>query len=390
MLIYIILKLNLKFMFKILTKNSILYIGTVGLLSLLAITYFLPAKADTYNSTFTSDVTSTIQWFASIPTSSHYTLINNNDCYFGGDYVYTTTTGAVDKYTSDISSIPNGAKITAIGISGCGVTHLPGSSSSTMDVFYTYNNTTSTPTYFELLESFTSSTSSSIPWNNLNYIKSPTSSFIFGINFDYGSQGARLYNLQPNFIYSKLLQATNMSIQRLSSTSLSISWDDNTSAEENYVIQRTTSTPFSGWETVSYLDANSTSTIDTGLVSDKVYCYRVAPKNFAATGDYSDVVCKATATEFPIWGINLTATSTPGGYVRLEWTNFGSNKDGYKIERSSDGKSYVTLATVGFTSTKYDDLEVSSGNTYYYRVRPFNDYGIQGASSDTDETITLP
>jgi len=380
-------------MSKIFQKNNLVVAGVVGLLFLLAITYFSPVKADGYDSTFTGEAASTTQWLASTSTESNYLLVNNNDCYFGGDYIYTATSGMMDKYTSDITSIPNGAKITSIGISGCWTTDLPGATSSTIDVFYTYNNTTSSPIYFDLFEYFTSTSSpSSTPgqWANLNYIKSSTSSFVFGINFDYGSQGARVYHLHPTFIYSRLLQATNMSIQRLSSTSLSISWNDNTSAEENYILQRTSSSPFSGWETVNYLDANTTSTVDNLLTPDMAFCYRVAPKNSAATGDYSDVVCKATATEIPNGGINLTATSTPGGYVRLEWTNYGYNKDGYKIERSSDGKSYVTLGTVGFTSTKYDDFEVSSGNTYYYRVRSFNDFGIQSPSIDNQETITLP
>ena len=116
----------------------------------------------------------------------------------------------------------------------------------------------------------------------------------------------------------------------------------------------------------------------------------MAPKNWAVTGPYSNVGCKATATYAPTSGINLVATSTPGGYVQLTWTDYSDNEDGYVVERSSDNNSWVGLAMLLFNSTKYTDHGVTSGNTYYYRVSNFNDVGFVDDAYDQHTSITLP
>ena len=76
--------------------------------------------------------------------------------------------------------------------------------------------------------------------------------------------------------------------------------------------------------------------------------------------------------------------------ANLEWT--ASNKAtspgfGYRIEVNIDGGGYSVLNTT--TTTSYDDIRTgTAGETYTYRVTPFNDAG-NGPTSN-DASVILP
>ena len=67
----------------------------------------------------------------------------------------------------------------------------------------------------------------------------------------------------------------------------------------------------------------------------------------------------------------------------LSWQTGSGLPDGYRVEQSSDGVSWNQILTVTETSTYVDGL--TSGNTYYFRVRSFNSAGPSGYSG----TVTL-
>ncbi|OGH62129.1 MAG: hypothetical protein A2848_01480 [Candidatus Magasanikbacteria bacterium RIFCSPHIGHO2_01_FULL_50_8] len=329
------------------------------------------------------------EWWAA--TSTHYTAVSDNCNSSDITYVSTTSTNATEVYTNSafgFPGVPDGAKITTIEIGHC-LSFADFGATSTVDIFYRYNSATSTvdtvtPTGFSSPSGFSTST-----WS-LSDIKSSTSTIDFGFRLASGTKGAKLYATQMLVSYARLTKPAQFTVVNVNSSQNLISWNDTTEAEQNYVIQRSTNNPFSGWSTLATLNANTTSTLDTGLTANTVYCYRVAPKNWAVTGPYSNVGCKATATYAPTSGINLVATSTPGGYVQLTWTDYSDNEDGYVVERSSDNNSWVGLAMLLFNSTKYTDHGVTSGNTYYYRVSNFNDVGFVDDAYDQHTSITLP
>lgn len=71
---------------------------------------------------------------------------------------------------------------------------------------------------------------------------------------------------------------------------------------------------------------------------------------------------------------NLAAT--PGKKkVTLGWTDGSYNETGFKIERSSDGVNFTQIATVGENATSYANSGLTTGATYYYRVRATNSFG---------------
>jgi hypothetical protein len=68
---------------------------------------------------------------------------------------------------------------------------------------------------------------------------------------------------------------------------------------------------------------------------------------------------------------NLVAT--PGAkQINLTWAYAATGINGFKIERSTNGKSYSQIATVGAGTTTYLNTNLRSGRKYYYRVRAYN------------------
>lgn len=72
---------------------------------------------------------------------------------------------------------------------------------------------------------------------------------------------------------------------------------------------------------------------------------------------------------------NLTASPTGKRAVTVNWTDNSSNETLFKIERSTDGVNFVQIITVGANVTTYKNTGLTSGVTYYYRVRATNGAG---------------
>jgi hypothetical protein len=75
-----------------------------------------------------------------------------------------------------------------------------------------------------------------------------------------------------------------------STAQLTLSWQDNSTNEDNFAIQRKTGT--SGTYTqVAMVAANTVSYVDTGVSSGVTYCYRVDATNSAGPSSYTNEAC---------------------------------------------------------------------------------------------------
>jgi hypothetical protein len=72
---------------------------------------------------------------------------------------------------------------------------------------------------------------------------------------------------------------------------------------------------------------------------------------------------------------NLSASFVSAADVQLSWTSKSSLATEFRIDRSTNGSSWSTLAFVGNSATSYDDT-TTAGTGYYYRV-----IAVSGASS---------
>jgi uncharacterized delta-60 repeat protein len=78
----------------------------------------------------------------------------------------------------------------------------------------------------------------------------------------------------------------------------------------------------------------------------------------------------------------LTAGAVSSSRIDLAWTDGSDDEDGFVVERSANGKSvWKVRAKTSEGVVEYQDLELASATTYYYRVSAYNG---AGSSDPTD------
>ncbi len=68
----------------------------------------------------------------------------------------------------------------------------------------------------------------------------------------------------------------------------------------------------------------------------------------------------------------LKATATSTSTIALAWGDASTNETGFKVQRSTDGKTFVALATTAANATSYNDAGLAATTTYSYRVAATN------------------
>jgi hypothetical protein len=74
--------------------------------------------------------------------------------------------------------------------------------------------------------------------------------------------------------------------------------------------------------------------------------------------------------------------------VDLSWTDNSSNETSFKIERSTNNRTFTEIAMVGANVTTYANIGLTESTKYYYRVRASNSGG-DSAYSNTVNVTTL-
>lgn len=169
---------------------------------------------------------------------------------------------------------------------------------------------------------------------------------------------------------------------------INLTWDepasDGGSPVINYTIYRGTS---SGSETFYVMIGNITSYDDTNVTIGITYYYRVSAVNIVGEGLLSN---EASATPLAVPSAPLNLAATPGnGYIVLTWdepvSDGGSQITNYRIYRSTSPGSETFYWQIENLTT-YNDTNVLSGITYYYKVSAVNTNGEGPLSNEASAT----
>lgn len=77
---------------------------------------------------------------------------------------------------------------------------------------------------------------------------------------------------------------------------------------------------------------------------------------------------RLAAAEPPVLTAARSATD-PTNAVRLSWVDRHTGETAYEVERSSDGVTFSRIKTLSANSTRYTNSKLTSGRTYWFRVR---------------------
>ncbi|WP_446742034.1 fibronectin type III domain-containing protein [Silvibacterium acidisoli] len=181
------------------------------------------------------------------------------------------------------------------------------------------------------------------------------------------------------------------------SATVSLSWASATTAT-TYSILRSTQ---SGGPYTLLATTGTNRYVDTSVSDNNTYYYVVNASNAFGTGAVSSQVSSfpAASAPPPPGGLNATfggGDAEPffgGGIAILTW-NSVPDAMGYNVYRSPDGSSYTLLTTSPQSATRYTDLSINNGSTYYYVVTSVNYLGESSQSSSVSgtpvETVRTP
>jgi hypothetical protein len=148
----------------------------------------------------------------------------------------------------------------------------------------------------------------------------------------------------------------------------------NTSALGSRVTTTQTSTEPRGGPTNHRADARG------GLVSQQ------SPGAAVATADPATTFPDPTTTGSDQGAPStVAAIPTSSTVIRLVWTGV-SRANGYEIQRSNDGATWVSIASTDPDTTAYRDGGLASATTYFYRVLAGTDGGATMASDSVSAT----
>jgi uncharacterized repeat protein (TIGR01451 family) len=88
---------------------------------------------------------------------------------------------------------------------------------------------------------------------------------------------------------------------------------------------------------------------------------------------------------------DLTTSAIAYNSVTLQWNDNSADETAFNVERSLAGmNNWSALISVGANITTYDDISVTCGETYDYRVRAFRDSDSAFSSPTTLQNVNIP
>jgi hypothetical protein len=165
------------------------------------------------------------------------------------------------------------------------------------------------------------------------------------------------------------------------SSSLQISWNDNSSNEDGFRLERA-STADGPW-TLSATTPPNTILWGWGSAREEQICFRVIAFTTAGATAPSSADC----TTPPANPTNLVAKAADGQSIALTWTDNSAVEDGYRVSRLASG-GWIDIATLAANSVSYRDAGLTADLTYTYRVRALKDGGSSDFSNEADGVIS--
>ncbi len=150
-------------------------------------------------------------------------------------------------------------------------------------------------------------------------------------------------------------------------SSISLTWTDNSTRETAYELDRSLTVDFAQPTTLG-LSANISSYLDTNLTDGTTYFYRVRCTNPTAGPSANSNAASATTQIKPPSGLVAGAGSLPG--IRLTWADQSASETTYLIERSTQAATgFTQIQSAPENATSCQDGGPAPDTLYYYRVR---------------------
>ncbi len=177
---------------------------------------------------------------------------------------------------------------------------------------------------------------------------------------------------------------SDLSATVLSHTEIALSWNDQSSDETGFELERSLDNGAS-WDLLVSLGAEVTDYTDQALAAASTYSYRVRAAGAGDASDYSNSVTATTEPEPlypPAAPSDLDAHSLSTAEIALNWTDQAADETAYELERSEDGgMNWTPVAALAADAIAHTDSGLDAGSFYLYRVRAIGNGGASDYSN---------
>ncbi len=151
-----------------------------------------------------------------------------------------------------------------------------------------------------------------------------------------------------------------------SPSQINLSWLDNSSDEEGFVIERKIRKKFYEMGRVS---KNNTIFTEINLMPKTDYTYRISSYNRFGASDYSNEIT-ITTLEPPLQSPDqLVAAAIHDGCVQITWQDNSDGETGFIIEKASRTGDFQETAIIAPEGISYMDIKLLPDSIYHYRIR---------------------
>jgi len=183
---------------------------------------------------------------------------------------------------------------------------------------------------------------------------------------------------------------TGLITNNVLSSSLDLVWEDNSDNEIGFNVERSDDQG-QNFLKIGETSVGITTYSDTGLLPNTEYQYQVNAYNTAGNSANSNTATITTADTPPSAPTTLALSSKTDVTVQLSWVMTSSNEENIIIERSLLADSdFSVIATLGASTTSYQDTQLTAETNYFYRVKASNSAGDSDYSNTLSVTTNAP
>jgi hypothetical protein len=201
------------------------------------------------------------------------------------------------------------------------------------------------------------------------------------------------YRLSNTSTATAPVAPSNLAIQGATFDTVTIAWNDNSSNESGFRVQR--STDGVNFTEIATLGAGVRSYSDSAVAVRTVYYYRVSAYNSAGTSTFSNVTSLTTPDlppPPPPAPSGVSASDNGDGTARVSWVIGSTNASSFEVRRETWNslknawQSPTIAATLPASVTSIVDL--TGSGTFRYWVRATNSGGVSAYAGPADVTVT--
>jgi hypothetical protein len=171
----------------------------------------------------------------------------------------------------------------------------------------------------------------------------------------------------------------------LSSTSVRLTWIDNSNNETQFQIERELSSSPGTFALLATVGTNVVTYTDNTVQPGTSYDYRVKAMNAVGSSTYSSTVTVTTPQVVPAAPSGLVASfNTTNRTINLSWTDNSNNEQGFTVQFSNSGSAFSAMGSVGANVTSYTSGTNPPTGSYQFRVGSYN-----GAGTTWSGTVSL-